>query len=395
MTETSPASREHDHGLRPDGAHPAEYAQAAALAQARFALATAVLAAPEGIVAGVRIVEGFVHRRRLPRRALLVETPPSPCVETRLEAVHTQAGCPPDPVVGPAEPHRDLARALAELPWSGEWLIRVCPTLSGPTAARVQPLAEAWVAARNAFVEGHRGLVASIARRFIGRSGLSQDDLIQEGCLALCRAVERYEPGRGTRFSSYAVPALQRAMAHASRAMGTSPAAPPPRSRASMSACPLRLGEAAVGGRTRSRPPVLVSLDAAMDGLDDAGTLADRLTDPHALSPDGSVIGDIERERIRAAFRALSRDVQAVLALHCGLDDGIPRSVHQISRLLDRPVQEIRDIVATPRRQWPGYSGGAQRGGSGCAEIGGAGSPAPFQDRPHRSPEPPRAGDSD
>jgi RNA polymerase sigma factor (sigma-70 family) len=380
-----------DHG-RGVATQPAEYAQAALLAQARAALTTATLSAPNGITACLRVIEVFVHRWRLSRRALLLESPTPPWIEPRLEAIHAQAGCRRDPLVGPTESPPELFRALAQLPWSGEWLMRVWPTLPGPAAATVRPVAEAWVTARNAFVEGHRGLVASIARRYGGRSGLSQDDLIQEGCLALCRAVERYEPGRGTRFSSYAVPALQRAMAHAIRQMGTPPAAPPMLSRASVSACPLRFRDTSAAERNPPRPPTLVSLDAAMDGADDARTLAERLTDPNALLPDESVMYRIEHERLRAAFGTLPSDVQHVLVLHWGLDDGIPLSVHQIGRLLDRPVEEIRDIVATPRRLFPQRVDRAQRAPSGCTDIGGAGRWATFQSLPRRTKEVRRFG---
>jgi RNA polymerase sigma factor (sigma-70 family) len=345
-----PASGELNYGPHPAEPHHAEYAQAAELAQARVTLAITTLSVPEGIAACLRILEVFVHTRRLSRRALLLEKPAPLWIESRLEALHAQAGCQRDPIVGPTESPPELARALAQLPWSGEWLMRVWPTLPGPAAARVGPVAEAWVAARNAFVEGHRGLVASIARRYRGRSGLSQDDLIQEGCLALCRAVERYEPGRGTRFSSYAVPVLQRAMGHAIRAMGNPPATPPPLSRANVSACPLRRRGPAVPERNRSWHPALVSLDAALGGSDDAGTLAECLTDPNALLPDASVMRGIACERLRAVFEALSSDVQHVLSLHWGLEDDVARSAHQVGRLLDRPVDEIRAIVATSRR---------------------------------------------
>jgi len=380
-----PASGELDHRPRPAGAHHAEYAQAAALAQARVTLAITTLSMPEGIAVCLRVLEVFVHRRRLSRRALLLEKPAPLWIESRLEALHAQAGCQRVPAVGPSEPLPELARALVQLPWSGEWLMRVWPTLPGPAVARVGPVAEAWVAARNAFVEGHRGLVASIARRYRGRSGLSQDDLIQEGCLALCRAVERYEPGRGTRFSSYAVPVLQRAMAHAIRAMGNPPAAPPPLSRASVSACPLRRRGPAVPERNRSWHPALVSLDAALGGSDDSGTLAECLTDPDALLPDASVMRAIAGERLRAAFRALSCDVQHVLALHWGLEDDVTRSAHQIGRLLDRPVEEIRAIVATSRRLLSQRLEGAQRAPSGCADIGGVGHPVTFPYLPWRT----------
>jgi len=139
-----PASGERDHGPRPAGTYPAEHAQAAALAQARVALATATLSTPGGIAACLRVVEVFVHRRRLLRRALLLEKPAPPWIEARLEALHTQAGCQRDPLVDATEPRPELARALALLPWSGEWLMRVWPTLPGPAAASVRPIAEAW-----------------------------------------------------------------------------------------------------------------------------------------------------------------------------------------------------------------------------------------------------------
>jgi DNA-directed RNA polymerase sigma subunit (sigma70/sigma32) len=116
-----------------------------------------------------------------------------------------------------------------------------------------------------------------------------------------------------------------------------------------------------------------------MDGPDDTGTLAERLTDPNALLPDGSAMHGIERDRLRAAFGSLSREIQQVLALHWGLEDGIPRSVHQIGRLLDRPTEEIREIVATSRRLLSQRLGGAQRAPSGCADIGGAGHRVRFQ----------------
>jgi len=52
-------------------------------------------------------------------------------------------------------------------------------------------------------VESHLRLVVSIARQCCSRPGLLPD-VIQEGCLGLMRAVEKYDPDRGIRLSSYA-----------------------------------------------------------------------------------------------------------------------------------------------------------------------------------------------
>jgi RNA polymerase primary sigma factor len=57
--------------------------------------------------------------------------------------------------------------------------------------------------ARARFIEANSRLVISIARKYLGR-GLPLSDLMQEGNLGLIKAVERFDPERGHRFSTYA-----------------------------------------------------------------------------------------------------------------------------------------------------------------------------------------------
>ncbi|HEY3284680.1 MAG TPA: RNA polymerase sigma factor RpoD/SigA [Armatimonadota bacterium] len=58
--------------------------------------------------------------------------------------------------------------------------------------------------ARTTLIESHLRLVASVARRYL-RPGLSLGDLIQEGTIGLIRAVDKFDPDRGVRLSTYAV----------------------------------------------------------------------------------------------------------------------------------------------------------------------------------------------
>lgn len=61
---------------------------------------------------------------------------------------------------------------------------------------------------RNGLVLQHMGLVYRLANRYAGLARDSLDDLVQEGCLGLIRAVERFRPEYGLQFSTYAYPVI-------------------------------------------------------------------------------------------------------------------------------------------------------------------------------------------
>jgi RNA polymerase primary sigma factor len=69
--------------------------------------------------------------------------------------------------------------------------------------ARARSAERAAARARNRFVEANLRLVIFVARQFSGY-GIPLADLIQEGNLGLMKAVDRFDPERGTRFSTYA-----------------------------------------------------------------------------------------------------------------------------------------------------------------------------------------------
>lgn len=65
---------------------------------------------------------------------------------------------------------------------------------------------------RNALVTGNLGLVRSVAARELRGSEISFDDLVQVGCLGLIRALEAFDPARGTCLSTFALPYIRGAI---------------------------------------------------------------------------------------------------------------------------------------------------------------------------------------
>ena len=60
---------------------------------------------------------------------------------------------------------------------------------------------------RAEFIEKNLGLVHACAGRFKGR-GIEYEELYSAGCLGLVKAVEGFDPSRGLKFSTYAVPVI-------------------------------------------------------------------------------------------------------------------------------------------------------------------------------------------
>jgi RNA polymerase sigma-B factor len=75
---------------------------------------------------------------------------------------------------------------------------------------------------RNQLVHLHIGLVRQEAYRWLDRCQESFEELVQIGSLGLIRAIERFDPGRGHAFSSFAVPYIRGEIQHYLRDRSTS-----------------------------------------------------------------------------------------------------------------------------------------------------------------------------
>ncbi len=146
----------------------------------------------------------------------------APCLETRIP--RTEPACRPPSPIGresrrPNPSRGTLRRPVEPVDFSslGVYLreIQTVPLLS---ARQETDLAERIRSgdrrARAEMIQANLRLVISLAKKFVGL-GLSFQDLIQEGNLGLMEAVNKFDPGRGCRFATYATWWIRQAMMRA------------------------------------------------------------------------------------------------------------------------------------------------------------------------------------
>jgi len=106
------------------------------------------------------------------------------------------------PISEPINAERE--QALARMVQAGnEAIFRIHQTSSYEVEQEFQDVIEMSEVARQELIMANTRLVISIAKKYQGR-GLPLSDLIQEGNLGLMKAVDRFDPERGVRLSTYA-----------------------------------------------------------------------------------------------------------------------------------------------------------------------------------------------
>lgn len=180
---------------------------------------------------------------------------------------------------------------------------------------------------RNRLVLQHLGLVHQIANRYAPLAREAADDLVQEGCLGLIRAIERFRPDYGVQFSTYAYPVItgtiknylreRRRLLGQHRRAGLEPAAwdSPP-----------------TEGEELHSPDSLEALAGQVEG-DFTNQVLDRLL-------AGSLLGRLprlERQIVKHFFYddLTQREVARIVA----------RSTSRISRVLRRALERIRLLL--------------------------------------------------
>jgi len=218
--------------------------------------------------------------------------------------------------------------------------------------------------AREQLIEANLRLVLSIASQFAQKSVVPLEDLVQEGCLGLIRAVDKFDWRRGTRFSTYAVwwirQYIVRAIAEHSRFIHL------PfhlvESLAQLVAVTQRLTQEL--GRQPSNQEVAdalglpverveemmallsppLSLEAPVDEEEEL-VLEDIIPDPNTISPEDAYYRAYAREQIRAILaESLTEREWEVIKLRYGLLDGRTYTLDEIGQMLKISGEAVRRI---------------------------------------------------
>lgn len=218
--------------------------------------------------------------------------------------------------------------------------------------------------ARRKLTEGNLRLVVKIAHDY-KNLGVPLADLIAEGNVGLMKAVSKFKPDKGAKFSSYAAwwikQAIRRAIANQSRVVRV-----PVQAAAKMKlirqtsveltkklgyvptekdiAKELGMTERSIRSTIATVNTSLISMDAELQE-GEGGTVGDLLTDIKSSTPEDIMEKDDVVSLLKNVVEEkLNEREQTIIRMRYGFDDGKPKTLEEVSMIIGRTRERVRQI---------------------------------------------------